>query len=220
MTGKDIQKVFSKNLKRLLEENNTTQLELSKFLNVSNTTVNNYIKGYNMPRMDKIDKICEFFNIQRSELISEKTELSVFGSIERTRSYPFIPNPVAAGVPETIDGISQLDKITVPDFMLGKYAGNPNLIIMKVNGESMNKIIPNGSYIGVLFDYPVVNLKDGDMVVFSKDYDYSLKHYYNSGDKIIFKPNSTDVSFADVVVNKDESLNIVGKVVMYVKIYD
>lgn len=73
MTEKDnIQKIFSNNLKDLLEKSDKTQLELAKFLGVSNTTVNNYVKGYNMPRMDKIDKICQFFSVRRSDLI-EKT---------------------------------------------------------------------------------------------------------------------------------------------------
>lgn len=68
----NIQKIFSNNLKDLLEKSDKTQLELAKFLGVSNTTVNNYVKGYNMPRMDKIDKICQFFSVRRSDLI-EKT---------------------------------------------------------------------------------------------------------------------------------------------------
>lgn len=70
----NIQKIFSNNLKQLLESSDKTQLELSKFLGVSNTTVNNYVKGYNMPRMDKIDRICQFFNISRSQLIEENPQ--------------------------------------------------------------------------------------------------------------------------------------------------
>lgn len=70
----NIQKIFSNNLKQLLESSDKTQLELSKFLGVSNTTVNNYVKGYNMPRMDKIDRICQFFNISRLQLIEENPQ--------------------------------------------------------------------------------------------------------------------------------------------------
>lgn len=72
MDEKSIQNIFSYNLRRLLMERNKTQLELSKYIGVSNTTVNNYVKGYNMPRMDKIDKICRFFNIKRSDLLENK----------------------------------------------------------------------------------------------------------------------------------------------------
>lgn len=69
-----IQEIFSKNLKILLDEKDATQLELANFLGVSNTTINNYVKGYNMPRMDKVDAIAKFFNISREELISDKKD--------------------------------------------------------------------------------------------------------------------------------------------------
>ena len=72
MDEKSIQSIFSYNLRRMLMERNKTQLELSKYIGVSNTTINNYVKGYNMPRMDKIDKICRFFNIKRSDLLENK----------------------------------------------------------------------------------------------------------------------------------------------------
>ena len=72
MDEKSIQSIFSYNLRRMLMERNKTQLELSKYIGVSNTTINNYVKGYNMPRMDKRDKICRFFNIKRSDLLENK----------------------------------------------------------------------------------------------------------------------------------------------------
>ena len=71
MTNADIQKIFTDNLNRLLETNDKTQVELAKHIGVSNTTINNYVKGYNMPRRDKIDAIANFFNVNRSDLINE-----------------------------------------------------------------------------------------------------------------------------------------------------
>ena len=54
--------------------------------------------------------------------------------------YPYIPDAVAAGIPETIDGMSNLPKIPIADEILGKYARRKNIIIMRVNGESMNRV--------------------------------------------------------------------------------
>lgn len=73
MTKDKVQKIFSQNLKTLLDMKNATQLELAKYLGVSNTTINNYVKGYNMPRMDKVDDIARFFNVSREDLISSKS---------------------------------------------------------------------------------------------------------------------------------------------------
>lgn len=70
MNTKNTKEIFKKNLNNLLNEYNKTQIELANYLGVSNTTINNYVKGYNTPRMDKIDKIAEFFDVDRSTLIS------------------------------------------------------------------------------------------------------------------------------------------------------
>ena len=64
-----IQSEFTKNLNRILLEKNIQQNELANYVGVSNTTVNNWCKGYKMPRMNKVDKICSFLNISRSQLL-------------------------------------------------------------------------------------------------------------------------------------------------------
>lgn len=52
--------------------NNKTQLDLANAIGVSNTTINNYVKGYNAPRMDKVDKICKYLGVSRSDLMGER----------------------------------------------------------------------------------------------------------------------------------------------------
>lgn len=128
--------------------------------------------------------------------------------------YPYIPDAVAAGIPETIDGMSNLPKIPIADEILGKYARRKNIIIMRVNGESMNRVIQNGSIIGVYTDIDAKNLKDGDLVVFNHDYNYSLKRFYRTPELLIFRPDSTDTSFTDITYKVDDDVRIVGKVIM------
>ena len=77
----DIEKIFRTNLKRYLKEQRKTQKELADYLEISPAIVSYYIKGTNTPRMDKIDKICEFFGIQRSDLIEHNTELNNTNSV-------------------------------------------------------------------------------------------------------------------------------------------
>ena len=134
--------------------------------------------------------------------------------------YPFVPDAVAAGIPCTIEGRKELPTIGISDTIMGKYAGNKHILIMRVNGESMNKVIPNGSFVAVKTDIEVKSLKDGDLVVFGKEHEYSLKHFYDAGEKIVFKPNSTDVRFTDHVYDKDEPIFIIGKVVMSIRNYN
>ena len=69
---KETQRIFSDNLKYYLKLNNKTQLDLANAIGVSNTTINNYVKGYNAPRMDKVDKICKYLGVSRSNLMEER----------------------------------------------------------------------------------------------------------------------------------------------------
>lgn len=69
---KETQRIFSDNLKYYLKLNNKTQLDLANAIGVSNTTINNYVKGYNAPRMGKVDKICKYLGVSRSDLMEER----------------------------------------------------------------------------------------------------------------------------------------------------
>lgn len=73
----DIENNFRKNLIKYLNETNTTQEELAKYIGVGVSAVSNYVQGLNMPRMNKIDKICEFFKIKRTDLLeSDEDDVS------------------------------------------------------------------------------------------------------------------------------------------------
>ncbi|WP_311443924.1 helix-turn-helix domain-containing protein [Ezakiella coagulans] len=73
----DIENNFRKNLIKYLNETNTTQEELAKYIGVGVSAVSNYVQGLNMPRMNKIDKICEFFKIKRTDLLeSDEDDIS------------------------------------------------------------------------------------------------------------------------------------------------
>lgn len=74
MSEAEINKIIANNINRLLNIRNKTQVELADYMNVSQATVSNWCKGLKTPRMDKIDKICVFFNCKRSDLMEEKDE--------------------------------------------------------------------------------------------------------------------------------------------------
>lgn len=74
MSEEQLKEVFKANLKYHLERRGKTQNDLANHLKVSATTVNNWVKGYNSPRMDKIDDICKFLNIGRAQLIGASDE--------------------------------------------------------------------------------------------------------------------------------------------------
>lgn len=74
MPENDINKIIANNLNRYLAKNDKSQVDLSTYMNVSQATVSNWCKGLKMPRMDKIDRICDFLHCKRSDLMEEKED--------------------------------------------------------------------------------------------------------------------------------------------------
>lgn len=204
---------IGKLLKHRREQLSLSQQEVADLVGVSKSIIsrweNNEVKSMGV---DKVKKICEALSLDPLSLINNNIDTN--SNSLAFSEYPYIPNPVSAGIPQSIEGIMELPQIAIPDEILGKYAKNKNIIIMKVNGESMNRVIENGSIIGVLTKVDRYNLKNGDIVVFNHEYEYSLKRFYNLGEKIVFKPDSTDMRFTDIVYNSDDNIEIIGKVIL------
>lgn len=68
---KEINRNIARNISHYMDTLHVTQLELSKLLDCSNTTISMWIQGKSIPRMDKIDKMCEIFGCKRQDLISD-----------------------------------------------------------------------------------------------------------------------------------------------------
>lgn len=76
MSEEEFNAIFSRNLNHYLSITGHSQAELAKYIGVSTASVSNWCKGIKLPRMDKVDKICKYFNINRSDLMSDHAEQS------------------------------------------------------------------------------------------------------------------------------------------------
>lgn len=102
--------------------------------------------------------------------------------------------------------------------MEGKMPIDPELMniinpeecyFLKVNGESMNKIIKNGAFALIRRTDWVEN---GEIaVVLVNGFDATLKKFTKQGDLIILEPMSDDPNFTTQVYNKDTEIKIIGK---------
>ena len=66
--------VFAKNLLYYLERKNKTQKEVAEAINVSTSAFNEWATGRKYPRIDKIEKLANYFGIQKSDLIEDKNK--------------------------------------------------------------------------------------------------------------------------------------------------
>lgn len=66
--------IFAKNLRRYLEKTGKTQKQLAAIVDVAQSTFNDWATGKKYPRIDKIEILANYFGIQKSDLIEDKSE--------------------------------------------------------------------------------------------------------------------------------------------------
>lgn len=124
---------------------------------------------------------------------------------------------VSAGIPTSVEGIKNAERIDLPIALLGKYSARNDIFAVKVNGESMNKVIPNNSIAICIPVESIEELKNEDIVIFTKNNETSMKRFITTPEAIIFSPESTLRCFYDVVVDKNttDEVTVNAKVISY-----
>lgn len=114
---------------------------------------------------------------------------------------------ISAGTPnwaeECIEGRIPID----PELM--NILNPEECFFLRVNGESMNKEIANGSFALIRKQETVEN---GEIaVVLVNGYDATLKKFSKQGDVVVLEPMSNDPSFTTQIYNKDTEIKVIGK---------
>lgn len=75
MSGQtDAREVFANNLQYYLNRENKSQTDLAEHMQVSSSTVSDWVNGNKYPRVDKMQKIADFLNVLMSNLTSPRGE--------------------------------------------------------------------------------------------------------------------------------------------------
>lgn len=136
MNAENFKNIFSKNLKKYMNEYNINNRELSNVVGVSESTVGKWLLKKTIPRMGIIEKLANYFNIEKSDLLEEKEENSPQQSVGIR--IPVLGR-VAAGIPlEAIQNIDDWEEISP------QMAKGGDFFALKINGESMHPEIKNG----------------------------------------------------------------------------
>lgn len=69
MSTYETKQIFSENLCKLLSQSGKTQLDLALQLGVAPSSVSSWCNGEKMPRMDKVERMAQYFNVPVSSLI-------------------------------------------------------------------------------------------------------------------------------------------------------
>lgn len=218
-------RLFSDRLHTAMNKRNVSITRLSSMTGINKGTISSYLSCRYKPKHDKIVIISNALNINPDWLSC----VSEYMEIENTLDYESIMDnmnecsmydaSVSAGYTLPVDEITDKETLYIPDFMLGRYSGRDDIIVLRVNGDSMDKILPDGSFMAISTDISIRNLFNGDIVVFRNEYDYSVKEFQNDkkNKRYVFKPVSNNESYQDIIFEyeKCSGLHIIGKVVMY-----
>lgn len=189
---------------RFLRNKKGESLEkIAKYLNVTIQTVSNYETEKRDMTPETILKLAKYFNVTTDFLLGKDDNNIKNKKIHMLPVY----GRIAAGQPnwaeECIEGRIPVD----PDLM--DIVNPEECFFLKVNGESMNKEVRNGSY-ALIRKTDVV--ENGDIaVVLVNGNDATLKKFSKQGDLVILEPMSNDTSFTTQVYGKETEIKILGK---------
>ena len=152
-------------------------------------------------------------NIDEAEIITSLTadeKVSKFLSNVKSQKKIYmcpVYGKISAGIPnwaeECLEGYLPID----PNLM--GIINPEECFFLKVNGESMNKVIQNGAYALIRKQDIVENGEIAAVLV--NDFEATLKKFTKQGDLVILEPMSNDTEFTTQVYNKDTDIKIIGK---------
>lgn len=206
MTEDEQKKIFSKNLNFYISNSGKQQKEIASDLGISPTTFNTWCVGKIMPRMGKVQAIADYFNIGKSDLIDDKS--NIIGKKTKKGIVINVLGRVAAGIPiEAVEDIIDTEEITEDMAKTGNFFG------LQINGDSMEPRMCAG-------DVVIVRQQDdaesGDIVIAminGNDATCKRLRKYRDGIELISNNPSYEPMFFS---NEDilaKPVKIIGKVV-------
>lgn len=220
-----IKDIVGSNIKKYRTMNNETLVELAEAINAAQSSISDWETGKKMPRVGAIEKLASHWGINKTKLLIEASDDNIDNYDDRpspvTSTYNYFDTGLSAGILTQVDPFTSNDveQISLSDVIMGKYAGDPNIFISHINGESMNRVIPDKSLIAIKKYSDIKNLKNGDIVVFRDGGDMSVKRFYNNpkSKTISFTPDSTDKEYEPIIYRYEDAkeLEVIGRVVVY-----
>ena len=190
--------IFSMNLKQEMVKKDISQNGLARKLGCSVPTVNSWCQGQTMPRRELFDKLCQFFNVTRFDMLSDR-EAIINLSVPAAHPLKMLGRICAGdGVlcEESFEGVFFVDNSIRADYCL------------RVEGDSMRDAhIQHGD---IAFLKKNCDILDGNIyAVVLKDDNYAtLKQVYRQDGKYVLAPANS--SYRSIVVEEEDAL-IVGE---------
>ena len=200
------------------ENGKVKDIDINEFLGkyaLTNKQKDDIIRNYIITLESQV-KIFSKLSIQRPQISSDELRKILDDVIKRknisaSSQYYMCPvyGRISAGQPnwaeECIEGRLPID----PDLM--GIVNPEEHFFLRVNGESMNKVIKNGAF-ALIHKQDVVENGEIAVVLVNGD-EATIKKFNKQGDLVILEPMSDDSSFQVQVYNKTTPIKVLGKYV-------
>lgn len=207
------------NIKALRVHKGLSQEQFAEIADVSQTAVSAWECGLSDPRRSNVQRIIDAVpGITFDDILSkEKGFARKVLATPRSESTTLVEVPlfgsISAGKP--IEMLDIEDTYPIPDSVHEKH---PRAFMLKVRGESMNRVIPNGSY--ALVDPAYSEAQDGKVYAVCIDNSSAtIKRIHKLNNGVELQPDSTDPTFKSVIFDYDDNdartLTIFGQVVWF-----
>ena len=229
--------IMSENIKRHLKRLGLNVKEFSQKLDFKYTTVLDWVNGKTYPRIDKIEKMANFFKVEKSDLVEKyqypKTSSSILQSITETSSklekdrQIIVLNTAEQQLDEQNSSVSNQEELFKYDYYdqpasagTGQYLNDVNKetvelpvnidadFVIPIFGDSMEPEYHSGDY---AFIKTTVNLDDGQVGVFDLKGDAYIKQLIIDGNKACL--HSFNKEYKDIPIDEFSDFRIIGKVV-------
>lgn len=167
-------------------------------LDLKETTVSGWMTAQKYPRIDKLQKMADYFGVSKSEITEPYSDVLVkVGGIVRI---PVI-GKIACGSPITaVENVAEYKERPVNDLPSGE------LFYLKAEGNSMEPVIPDGAQVLIRQQQHAEN---GDIVAaMSEDLEVTLKYFRQTNGTIMLVPENNE--YGNILVTEEKPYRILG----------
>lgn len=196
-------KVMGDNIQYFMELHRIERREFAQAIGVPYSSLTDWINGNTYPRIDKIQKMADYFHIEKSDLVEPRS------AAKKTEGCRIpVLGRVAAGVPlEMVEDVIDWEEISETTANLGQ------IFALRIKGDSMNPRIVDG-------DVVIIRQQDdaesGDVVIASVNGDDAtckrLRKYKEGIELIPFNPSYAPMFFSNQDI-AEKPVRILGKVI-------
>lgn len=218
---------ISENIKKLRQIFDVTQDELGEIAGVTGNAVSQWENGRSEPRMGAIERMAACYRISKSNLIEDGGMDLIDPETKRPRDMPYRPS---GAIPVYSSG-----EATVPLLTLGRvhagsltdeeetghrvevpaavFENHPRAFALVVEGNCMDRIIPEGAHVLVDPDREPVN--GSIAVVETEAYQAVMRRWFRGSSTLMLTADSYEEQ-EDLVFSMDDGpVRVVGTVVWW-----